>query len=45
MDYVYNIYKVSSADSDAVVITRRRIRERVEGRVVLAVEGVYYERR
>lgn len=41
----YNIYKISSAGSDAVVITRRRIRERVEGRVVLAVEGVYYERR
>lgn len=41
----YKIYKVSSADSDAVVITRGRIGERVEGRVVLAVEGVYYERR
>lgn len=41
----YKIYKVSSADSDAVVITRGRIRERVEGRVVMAVEGVYYEHR
>ena len=41
----YNIYKVSSADSDTVVITRGRIRERVKGRVVPAVEGVYYERR
>lgn len=41
----YNIYKVSTAESDAVVITRNRIRGRVEGPVVQAVEGVYYERR
>ena len=41
----YNIYKVSSPESDVVVITRRRIREGVEGPVVLAVDGVYYERR
>ena len=41
----YNIYKVSSPASDAVVITRRRIRDRVEGPVVLAVEGVYYGHR
>lgn len=41
----YNIYKVSSPESDAVVITRGRIRDRVEGPLVLAVEGVYYERR
>lgn len=41
----YNIYKVSSAESDTVVITRGRIRDRVEGPVVLAVDGVYYERR
>lgn len=41
----YNIYKISSQESDAVVITRRRIRERIEGPVVMAVDGVYYERR
>ena len=40
----YRIYKVSTPRGDAVVITRRRIRDRIETPLVQAVDGVYYER-
>lgn len=40
----YKVYKVSSARGDEVLITKRRIRDRVDGPLVQMADGVYYGR-
>lgn len=41
----YRIYRVRSPRGDEVVITKRPVRDRVEGPLVQVADGVYYGRR